>query len=50
MQASLESKDGSTDRQVGQDFESAPDSLLDHFVVSYLGCGTPSGNPDELVT
>lgn len=50
MQTSLESKEGSTALQVGQDFKTARGSLLNHFVVPYLGCGTPSGNLEELVT
>lgn len=48
MQTSTESKDGSTAFQVAQDLKTSPDSLSDVFVVPYLVCGTPSGNPEEL--
>lgn len=48
MQTSTEKKDGSTAFQVAQDFKTSPDSLSDIFVVPYLGCGTPPGNPEEL--
>lgn len=34
--------------QQAQDFRTSLDSLSDIFVVPYLGCGTPAGNPEEL--
>lgn len=48
MQTSTEGKDGSAAFQAAQHFKTSLDSLSDIFVVPYLGCGTPSGNPEEL--